>query len=136
MVFPTASCCCVNLVTREAVANAHHTQHVIERYIAVDPDICHGKPCFKGTRIMVSTVLELLETGESYTEIHKAYPSLTPAHIRAALHVAHHLLDQNRVTTFQHLLHAAARLGHEVRRVPCGVTNGAVLWLAPMPRAS
>ena len=30
-------------------------------YITVDREVCHGKPCFKGTRIMASVVLELLE---------------------------------------------------------------------------
>ena len=78
----------------------------VREYISVDPHICHGKPCFKGTRIMVSSVLEFLEAGESYAEIHKAYPNLTPAHIRAALHFAHAVLDQGRLPTFQRLLHA------------------------------
>ena len=30
----------------------------IWKYISVDPQVCHGKPCFRGTRIMVSTVVE------------------------------------------------------------------------------
>ena len=63
----------------------------IQRYIAVNPDICHGKPCFKGTRIPVSTILELLESGRSYQDIHKGYPAVTPNHVRAALHFAHHV---------------------------------------------
>ena len=37
----------------------------VSDYIAIDPDICHGKPCFKGTRVMVATVLELMEAGQS-----------------------------------------------------------------------
>ncbi len=81
---------------------------LIDKYISVHPEICHGKPCFKGTRIMVSSVLEFLEAGESYAEIRKAYPNLTPAHIRAALHFAHAVLDQSRLPTFQRLLHATA----------------------------
>lgn len=78
-----------------------------QRYITVDPNICHGKPCFRGTRIMVSTVLELLESGKSYAEIRRGYPALRPAHIRAALHVAHQVLDQSKWPTFQSFLHAA-----------------------------
>ncbi len=60
----------------------------INEYIVADTEICHGKPTFKGTRVMVHSILELLEAGESYKEILEAYPSLTKEHIRAALHYA------------------------------------------------
>lgn len=72
----------------------------VEDYIRVDPDICHGKPCFKGTRIMVSVILELLETGESVAEIIDNYPGLTPQHIQAALHLASQMLDNERYIVF------------------------------------
>ena len=63
-------------------------------YITVDPNICHGKPRFKGTRIMVYLVLELLESGVSIEEITgpNYYPQLTRKHIEAALHYASQLL--------------------------------------------
>ncbi len=66
----------------------------ITDYITVDPLICHGKPCFKGTRIMVHLVLELLEAGVSIEEIIEPnyYPQLTREHIQAALHYASELL--------------------------------------------
>jgi uncharacterized protein (DUF433 family) len=66
----------------------------IDDYITADPLICHGKPCFKGTRIMVHLVLELLEAGASIDEIvgPKYYPQLTREHIQAALHYASELL--------------------------------------------
>jgi uncharacterized protein (DUF433 family) len=59
-------------------------------YITTDPRICHGKPCFKGTRILVHLVLELLAEGISKEEITSAkyYPELTPQHIKAALEYA------------------------------------------------
>ena len=60
----------------------------VVNYITADRDVCHGKPCFKGTRIMASNVLELLEAGESTQEILEDCPSLTVEHIRAALHLA------------------------------------------------
>jgi uncharacterized protein (DUF433 family) len=61
----------------------------IARYITVDPNICHGQPCFKGTRIMAYLVLEMLEAGETPEDIiKKAYPKLTKKHIQAALHYA------------------------------------------------
>jgi len=61
-----------------------------EDLISIDPRICHGQPCFKGTRIMVWQILELLEAGIPVTEITSAkyFPQLTAGHIRAALHFA------------------------------------------------
>ena len=80
----------------------------LHKNISVDPDICHGKPCFTGTRIMVSTVLELLEAGTSYQDIRKGYPSLTPRHIQAALHFAHELVDRGQYVALPTTVHAAA----------------------------
>ncbi|MBI2628971.1 DUF433 domain-containing protein [Candidatus Pacearchaeota archaeon] len=60
----------------------------INDYIIVDSEICHGKPVFKGTRIMVYLVLEMLEEGASINDIFEAYPSLTKEHIKAALDLA------------------------------------------------
>lgn len=66
----------------------------INQYIAVDPRICHGKPHFQGTRILVHTILELLEARVPMAEITstKYYPALTQQHIEAALHYASELL--------------------------------------------
>ena len=63
---------------------------LIQKYISVNPDICHGKPCFRGTRIMVYLVLELLEAGEKPEDIvgPDCYPELTLEHVKAALHFA------------------------------------------------
>ena len=72
----------------------------VSDYISVDPQICHGKPCFKGTRIMVASVLELLEAGQSTQQILEAYPTLTPEHIQAALHLASQLLDSEQFLAF------------------------------------
>ena len=68
--------------------------HLIQKYISVDPEICHGKPCFRGTRIMVYLVLHMLEAGMAYEEIKKAYPRLTRRHIKAALHYAGRVLEE------------------------------------------
>lgn len=56
-----------------------------QEYIIVDPNICHGKACFKNTRIMVSVVLDNLAAGLTPEEIIASYPSLTPEAIRAAM---------------------------------------------------
>ena len=61
----------------------------INKYIVADTEICHGKPTFKGTRIMVWQVLEMLEAGVPVEEILNAFlVPLTKEHIKAALHYA------------------------------------------------
>ncbi|CAG0997806.1 hypothetical protein ANRL2_03745 [Anaerolineae bacterium] len=54
-------------------------------YITVDPAISHGQACIKGTRIMVSVVLDNVAAGLSTGEILKSYPTLTREAIQAAL---------------------------------------------------
>ena len=66
---------------------------LIEQYISVNPEICHGKPCFKGTRIMVYLILEMLEAEATVEEIREAYPDLTAEHVKAALHYAARVLE-------------------------------------------
>ena len=53
--------------------------------IAIDPQVCFGKPCIKGTRIWVSLILDFLASGESEAQILAAYPQLEPDDIRAAI---------------------------------------------------
>jgi len=48
-----------------------------QNYITVDPNVCHGQACLKGTRIMASVVLDSLAAGLTPDEILKSYPSLT-----------------------------------------------------------
>jgi len=56
--------------------------------ISVDPKICHGKPCIKGTRIPVYIILELLAGDTSPDEILREYPHLTKEDIKAAINYA------------------------------------------------
>src|SRR5574341_1494542 len=42
-------------------------------YVVSDPEICHGQLTFKGTRIMVKSVLEMLAEGYSWDQISAAY---------------------------------------------------------------
>jgi uncharacterized protein (DUF433 family) len=51
--------------------------------ISSDPDIMHGKPCIKGTRIPVYLIVSLVAEGVSVGEIIKDYPSLTPEDIKS-----------------------------------------------------
>jgi uncharacterized protein (DUF433 family) len=53
--------------------------------VSVDPAVCHGKPCIKGTRIVVSIILDYLQAGESREEILRQYPTLASEDIDAAL---------------------------------------------------
>ena len=55
--------------------------------ISVDPDICHGKPCIKGTRVMVSVILDNLAAGESHEAMIRGY-NIEEEDIQAALHYA------------------------------------------------
>jgi uncharacterized protein (DUF433 family) len=62
------------------------------KYVIKDPKVCHGKPVFKGTRIMVWQVLEMLAAGEKVNDILKSYPSLTKEMIEEALSYAAEIL--------------------------------------------
>src|SRR3989344_1937682 len=68
----------------------------INDYISIDRDICHGKPCFKGTRIMVYLVLDMLEYGATFKDIKDAYPSLTKEHVQASLEFAARAVETGR----------------------------------------
>ena len=54
-------------------------------YITSDPTVCHGAACVKGTRIMVSVVLDNLAAGMATEDLIESYPSLTKESIRAAI---------------------------------------------------
>ena len=66
-------------------------------YITVDPSVCHGKACIKGTRIMVSVVLDNLAAGLNIEEIIKSYPSLTKEGVQAAISYAAELAKERVV---------------------------------------
>ena len=53
--------------------------------ISIDPRVCHGKPCVRGTRIWVSLIIDNLAAGTPEAEVLAAYPTLAPEDIRAAL---------------------------------------------------
>jgi len=53
--------------------------------ISIDPDVMGGKPCIRGLRVTVGTVVGLVASGYSVTEILKLYPYLEEADIREAL---------------------------------------------------
>jgi len=67
-------------------------KEIFER-ISSDPDILHGKPCIKGTRIPVYLIVSLVAEGVSVNEIVKDYPSLSPEDIKAAVKYAAKLAE-------------------------------------------
>lgn len=55
------------------------------KQISIDPAVCFGKPCIRGTRIWVSLIVENLAEGVTEGELLEAYPQLKLEDIRAAL---------------------------------------------------
>lgn len=53
--------------------------------ISINPEICHGKPCVRGTRIWVSMILDFLASGDSIENILQEYPQLTREDILACI---------------------------------------------------
>ena len=65
--------------------------------IAIDPEVCHGRACIKGTRVMVSVVLDNLAAGVGQSEILRSYPTLTSEDISAALDYAAELARERTI---------------------------------------
>jgi uncharacterized protein (DUF433 family) len=65
--------------------------------ITIDPEICHGKPCIRGLRYPVETILELLSAGMTVEEISADYEDLEREDILAALAYARRLTQVKRM---------------------------------------
>ena len=59
-------------------------REILQR-IRIDPNVCFGKPCIRGTRIWISLLLDLLASGMSEREILNEYPQLQHEDILAAI---------------------------------------------------
>ena len=70
----------------------------IRKYIGIHPGICHGKPCFRGTRIPVSLILQMIEGGDSIDDILRGYPMLSRQAIQAALYFASQAVENTRLS--------------------------------------
>ncbi len=53
--------------------------------IFIDPNVCFGKPCIRGTRIWVSLLLDFLASGMSIEDVLEEYPQLTEEDVRAVV---------------------------------------------------
>ncbi|EAW46936.1 DUF433 domain-containing protein [Nodularia spumigena CS-584] len=65
--------------------------------ISINPQVCHGKPCIKDTRIMISVILDNLADGLTFEEIVKDYPPLTLEDIKAAIAYAAQLTREEEL---------------------------------------
>ncbi len=68
-----------------------------QKHISVDPQVCHGKACIHGTRVMVSVVLDNLAAGLSVDEVLQSYPSVTREAVKAAIAYAAELARERVV---------------------------------------
>ncbi len=77
---------------RSASANGRKRNRkpkLVGRYVVTDPEICHGKPTFRGTRIMVSQVLEMVASGMDWETIREqCHNSITTEAIAEAVSLA------------------------------------------------
>ncbi len=53
--------------------------------ISIDPNVCFGKACIRGTRIWVSLILDFLASGATEEQLLQDYPALAPEDVRAAI---------------------------------------------------
>ena len=66
----------------------------MSKRISIDPKICHGQACIKGTRIPVHQILRMLANGDSIEDLLKDYPSLDRKDILAAIQYAASLAEE------------------------------------------
>ncbi len=66
-------------------------------HITVDPEVCHGRACITGTRVLVTTILNNLAAGLDSEEITKSYPSITRESVQAAVCYAAELAKERTV---------------------------------------
>ena len=66
--------------------------------ITIDPNICHGKPCIRGLRYPVQTILEFLASGMSHNEILEDYEDLEEEDLLASLQYAVELSKVKRIS--------------------------------------
>ena len=77
------------MATKTASKKIKESSRFIGRYIVTDPEICHGKPTFRGTRILVAHVLEQVAEGTAWETIVQEWRgSITPEAIAEAVRLA------------------------------------------------
>ena len=69
----------------------------MEDRISVDPKVCSGKPCIRGTRIMVKNILGMIAGGYTIERVLEAYPELSREDVMEALDYASQVIDEEKV---------------------------------------
>jgi uncharacterized protein (DUF433 family) len=67
----------------------------MNKYISIDPKICHGQACVKGTRIPVHQIIHMLASRDKAEEIIQDYPSLSIEAIHACLEYVASLAEEH-----------------------------------------
>jgi uncharacterized protein (DUF433 family) len=65
--------------------------------ISVDPRVCHGKACIRGTRVLVSVILDNVAAGIARAEILASYPAIKSEDVDAALAYAAELAREGSI---------------------------------------
>ncbi len=65
--------------------------------ISMSPNVCHGKPVIRGTRVLVGNILGALAGGETMDQVQEDYPGITRADVYAALRFAGELAQCEEV---------------------------------------
>lgn len=63
--------------------------------ISIDPKICHGQACIKGTRILVHQILHMLANGDTIEGLLDAYSSIKREDILACIDYAASIAEEN-----------------------------------------
>ena len=72
-------------------------------YLVSDPTVCHGQLCAKGSRVLVTNILDSLADGDNMEKIIRSYPSLQKEHIEAALIYAAELAHEESLLPVSNL---------------------------------
>jgi len=57
---------------------------IMHERIAIDPNVCHGKPVIRGTRVLVANILGAIAGGDSIEAVLEDYPNITREDVLAA----------------------------------------------------
>ncbi|MBT9162001.1 MAG: hypothetical protein DDT27_00544 [Dehalococcoidia bacterium] len=79
------------------------TEREVTKRISINPKVCHGKPCIKGTRVMAQQILDLLAGGLLIEEIisEDYFPDLTKEDVLACIAFANQLLKEEEIHFYE-----------------------------------
>lgn len=81
------------------------------KFIGVDPEVHHGEPCIKGTRVPVSVIVGSVADGMTFDEIINSYPQLEKESVQAALAYAADILHERNDDGWDQLMEIRKKLG-------------------------